>query len=206
LGCIFVVQLNAQTDFQKTLRGVENRYNRARTMQMSFQQSFSGHGRMARTESGELFLQKPGRMRWEYSSPAGKIFLTDGSFAWFYSPSAARVEKSKMKESDDLRAPLAFLMGRLDFQRDFREFRYRREGEDLLVTAMPKSQKAPYTEVEFRVAPGDVISELRVTGQDRSVMTFHLSNLRMNPALAPALFRFRAPEGVPVVEAEAASQ
>jgi outer membrane lipoprotein-sorting protein len=37
-------------------------------------------------------------------------------------------------------------------------------------------------------------------------MTFHLSNLRMNPALAPALFRFRAPEGVPVVEAEAASQ
>lgn len=194
------MQLDSQPDLQKTLRAVESRYNRAKTMQMSFQQSVSGQGRMARTEAGELYLAKPGRMRWDYISPAGKLFLTDGSFAWFYSPSAQRVERSKLKESDDLRAPLAFLMGRLDFQRDFREFRYRTDGEDLLITALPKSAKAPYTEVEFRVGPEAIIEELQVTGQDKSVMTFRLSNLKMNPKLGAELFTFRAPEGVPVVD------
>jgi len=200
---VLALQLNAQPDLQKTLRAVESRYNRAKTMQMSFQQSFSGQGRMARSETGELYLAKPGRMRWEYTTPAGKLFLTDGSFAWFYSPSAGKVERSKLKESDDLRAPLAFLMGRLDFQRDFREFRHRMEGEDLLIVALPKSAKAPYTEVEFRVTPDATISALRVTGQDKSVMTFRLAGLKMNPKLDAGLFTFRAPDGVPVVDAGA---
>ena len=44
------------------------------------------------------------------------------SILYSYSPEDNRAEKMKMKEADDLRAPLAFLLGRLNFNEDFREF------------------------------------------------------------------------------------
>ncbi len=192
--------LSAQPNLQDVLRAVEQRYNRPKTMQFLFQQSYRGPGRMTRVESGELTLSKPGRMRWNYSLPPGKVFLTDGSYAWFYSPTAGRVERTKTKESADLRAPLAFLMGRLDFQRDFREFRYRVEKGDYHIVAKPKSEKAPYTEVEFIVGTDFTIRELAVTGQDKSLMRFRFSSERQNVKFPATQFQFQAPVGVPVVD------
>jgi outer membrane lipoprotein carrier protein len=192
----------AATDLPSLLRKVEARYNSPRTMQLSFEQSLTGQGRITRTESGILYLQKPGRMRWDYQAPEGKVFLADGKYVWFYSPSAGRVERSPMKESDDLRAPLAFLMGRLDFNRDFKEFRTRPEGEDLYIVATPKSDRAPYTSVEFLVTPDHRIRLLKVIGQDNSVMTFQLKDEKKNPKLDAGLFRFQAPAGVEVVEVQ----
>jgi len=102
------------------LRGVEHRYNRAQTVEVLFEQTFTAPRRGPKTERGELFLRKPGRMRWQYTTPAGKLFVSDGKYIYLYTPGTQRVERSKVKETDDMRAPLAFLLGKLDFQRDFK--------------------------------------------------------------------------------------
>lgn len=189
-----------QTSLQNVLKAVEQRYNRPKTLQFLFQQTYSGPGRMTRTESGELTLSKPGRMRWDYTIPSGKVFLTDGTYAWFYSPTAGRVERTKTKESADLRAPLAFLMGKLDFNRDFREFRYRVENGEYHIVAKPKSEKAPYSEVEFIVTPDYAIRELAVTGHDKSLMRFRFTSERQNQKFPPNQFEFQPPKGVPVID------
>ena len=54
------------------LKGVENRYNRAQTLQVLFNEAYTGPGQPRRTESGKLALRKPGRMRWDYAKPAGE--------------------------------------------------------------------------------------------------------------------------------------
>ena len=79
-------------------------------------------GRPRKSESGELTLRKPGRMRWDYTAPAGKLFLSDGKQVYLYTPDSNRVERMPLKESDDMRAPLAFLLGKLDFAKEFRDF------------------------------------------------------------------------------------
>lgn len=190
----------AQTSLQTVLRSVEERYNRPKTMQFLFQQTYGGPGRMTRVESGELTLAKPGKMRWNYTIPSGKVFLVDGTHVWFYSPTAGRVERTKAKESSDLRAPLAFLMGRLEFQRDFREFRYRVENGEYHIVAKPKSEKAPYNEVEFIVATDFAIRELSVTGQDKSTMKFRFTSEQANQKFPAGQFAFKAPDGVPIVD------
>jgi outer membrane lipoprotein carrier protein len=183
----------------ETLHGVENRYNRVRTLEVSFQQSYV-QGRVRRSESGELFLRKPGRMRWQYTAPAGKFFIADGQFMFLYSPTSNRVEKTRMRDSEDMRAPLAFLLGKLNFDRDFKRYTYRAEGQNLWVTAEPKSDKLPYTEVSFLISPTREIRKLQITGQDQSVMEFQFANEKLNPALADSLFQFKAPAGAEVVE------
>ena len=200
LSVMLSAGLLAAVDLSTLLKGVENRYNRARTMQMQFEQTQSGQGQISRTESGEVSIQKPGRMRWEYARPAGKFFLTDGKFAYYYSPNSKQVSRSRIKEADDLRAPLAFMIGQLDFQRDFKEFRTTPEGANTYIAALPKSPRAPYTQVDFLVTPDFRIEMLRVTGQDGSVMRYRLSGEKSNPALPASTFQFVKPEGAELVE------
>jgi outer membrane lipoprotein carrier protein len=192
--------LAAERDMSGMLRTVEKRYNAARTVQVLFQQSYTVQGGRARSERGELFLLKPGRMRWQYQSPAGKLFLSDGKYVYLYSPDSNRVEKMNLRESEDMRAPLAFLLGKLNFHKDFHDLVFSPEGSDTRVTASPKSGQLPYTKVEFIVTPLHEIRYLQVTGQDNSLMQFTFEDEKLNPPLPASLFRFRTPPGAEVVD------
>ena len=190
----------ADAGLMRTLKAVEDRYNRAQTLQIAFSEGYSTPGRTRKPETGTLFLRKPGRMRWQYTSPAGKLFLSDGKFVYLVVPDSPRVEKRKVKESEDMRAPLAFLLGRLHFEKDFKSFESRSEGEDTWITADPKSPDLPYTKVEFQVTPQFQIRRVRVTGQDLSVLDFRFDQEKLNPALDAKLFQFELPSGAMVEE------
>jgi outer membrane lipoprotein carrier protein len=190
----------ASVDLSRLLESVEKRYNKAQTLQVTFQETLSAGGRGRPAESGELFLRKPGRMRWEYSNPAGKLFLSDSKNIYYYNPVSKRAEKMKFKESDDMRAPLAFLLGKLDFSKDFKDFRTAEHSSGMLITAFPKSGKLPYKQVEFLVAPDSAIRELRVHGFDNSLLTFNFSNEKVNPALSDKMFQFALPPGATWVD------
>ena len=68
----------ADVNLQALLKGIEQRYNRAKTLQVQFSEAYSVGGQARKSESGELTLRKPGRMRWDYAAPPGKLFLSDG--------------------------------------------------------------------------------------------------------------------------------
>src|ERR1700690_2752784 len=96
LGVSFLLQA-AEADLNTLLKGVEQHYNRAKTLQVHFVESYMVQGRARKSESGELTLRKPGRMRWDYTAPAGKLFVSDGKDVYLYTPDAHRVEKTKLR-------------------------------------------------------------------------------------------------------------
>jgi len=65
-------------DVHTIAQSVDNRYNHIRTLHAEFTELYRGAG-MERTESGTLWLKKPGKMRWEYRSPKEKLFVSDGT-------------------------------------------------------------------------------------------------------------------------------
>jgi outer membrane lipoprotein carrier protein len=177
------------------LKAVEDRYNKTQTLEVAFTEKFSGHGR-SMVNKGDLFLRKPGRMRWQYTSPAGQLYISDGKFIYAYYPNENKAEKMAFKEADDMKAPLAFLLGRLNFQNDFKEFHAQPDRDNTFITAIPKSDKLPYSEVTFLVSPDAVIHWLRVKEQDGSTIEFTFENEKRNPPVADTLFHFTAPPGV----------
>jgi outer membrane lipoprotein carrier protein len=189
----------ADANLAKMLKGVEERYNRAKTLKVTFSQIYT-QGNSKRAESGELLLRKPGRMRWTYANPAGKLFTSDGKNVYLYSPATNRVDKMKLKETEDMRAPLAFLLGRLDFSRDFTEFQSKTEGSDTVVSALPKSDKLPYAKVSFAVSQDLEIRRLIVHGQDQSILEFRFTGEILNPKLDDKIFHFQAPKGAEIVD------
>jgi outer membrane lipoprotein carrier protein len=193
--------LSAQTvDVVPLLKAIEKRYNSSQTIIVDFAESYTARGRK-RTEKGVLYLRKPGKMRWQYTDPPDKLFVSDGRFIYSYFPDERRAEKVRFKETDDMRAPLAFLLGRLNFLEDFREFRASRSGEDAFIVASPKSDRFPYSEVSFLASPDFTIRRLIVKLQDNSVLEYAFANEKRNPPVADALFRFQPPAGVELVDA-----
>ena len=189
----------AEPEINRVLKNIEKRYNSVKTLEAGFSETYKLQGR-SRTETGVLYLRKPGKMRWEYRDPAGKLFISDGKDAYFYTPNNNRAEKIKLKESEDLRAPLAFLLGKLDFSREFQKFAMKPEGDKTWITAMPKADDVPYREVQFLAAPDARIERLIVTGQDASVLDFIFNDERTNVALNDAMFRFRLPAGAQFID------
>jgi len=192
-------------DLDPLLKGIEERYNKAKTIQADFVQTYTYRGRKT-TEKGTLFLRKPGRMRWQYSTPAGKLWVSDGEFVYSFDPEEKRVEKSKLKDAGDLRAPLAFLLGKLNFHDDFRQFQSSPDGADTRIVALPKSDKFPYTEVAFTASPAFLIKRLSVKGADGSTMDYVFDNEKKDPLLTEALFKFTAPPDVAVVDSSKVAQ
>ena len=139
-------------------------------------------------------------MRWDYTQPKGKLFVSDGKFLWLYTPADNRATKMKLQESEDMRAPLAFLLGRLHFSQEFRNLEAHADASDLRVTAEPKTENLPYSKVEFVVTPENRIREVRVTGFDQSILDFTFDEERVNPALDAKLFQFQPPPGAQLEE------
>ena len=192
----------ADIDLNALLKGVEQRYNRAKTLQVHFVESYTVQGRARKSETGELTLRKPGRMRWDYATPTGKLFVSDGKDVYLYTPEAHRVEKTKLKASDDMRAPLAFLLGKLDFTKDFRDFEVKPEGGNYLITAKAKNDNFPYEKIQMLVTPNYEIQRMAVDLPDQSLLTFQLDGEKVNPPVNDALFKFQMPAGATLVDAE----
>jgi outer membrane lipoprotein carrier protein len=186
-------------DVPQLLASIENRYNHIQTLQVAFTETWTLNGRK-RTGSGTLVLRKPGKMRWEYAMPAGRLFISDGEFIYSYSPDEHRAEKIKMKAVEDMRAPLAFLLGRLNFHDDFSEFRASPQGAQVFLTAIPKSGKMPYSEVSFLTGADFVIHRLIVKQQDGSMLEYAFDGEKTNSPVPDTTFRFTPPPGVEFVD------
>lgn len=206
LTLIFAAAGSAATPADSLIRTVETRYNNARTLTAEFTEQYSVLGRARRPESGTLSLRKQGKMRWDYDRPPGKLFVSDGKTVYLYMAADHRVAKVPMKQTDDMRAPLAFLLGKLDLSRDFRDFAVQDDAPGThRLTARAKSDRVPYTDLQMKIADNGAIEELVVNSKDQSTLTFSFRDERLNPPLPDALFTFAIPPGTEVVDALPAS-
>ena len=184
------------------LKQVESRYNHAKTLQVLFQEQYTRPGQIRRAENGVLMLRKPGRMRWDYTQPKGKEFISDGKFLYLYTPDSNQAVKTKMQETADMRAPLAFLLGKLNFQKEFKNIQGTPDGPGIRITAEPKTDNLPYSQVEFVVTTDARIREVKVTAYDKSMLVFTFDQEKMDPPLDAKLFQFQLPPGAQLVEGE----
>jgi outer membrane lipoprotein carrier protein len=186
----------ADAPLTTVLKDVESRYNHAKTLQVLFTEQYTPKGGIQQTESGTLLLRKPGRMRWEYTQPKGKLVVSDGTFLYIYTPAGHGALKKKLTDSmaEEMQAPLAFLLGKLNFDKEFKNLQAHPEGGDLGITGEPKNDNLPYSAVDFVVTPQNQIRKLKIILPDYT-LEFNFSIEKMDPPADPKLFAFQLPPG-----------
>ena len=102
-------------------RALQKRYAAVKDFRADFTQTSSGGVlTMLKSEQrGQVAIKKPGRMRWTYGPPDRQVTVADGSRLYFYNPADRTGYESPLPTGDDLSAPILFLTGRGDLERDF---------------------------------------------------------------------------------------
>jgi outer membrane lipoprotein carrier protein len=185
---------------------IDHHYNVLRSLSVAFTQQYSGMG-LNRTESGTLLLRKPGRlatagqMRWTYSKPAGKLFVLDGHDAYFYTPGETEIPRVPAKKLDDLRSPLAFLLGRAQLAKQLENLTLSPSaGGEWTLTGVPRGMEKRVASLAITATAAGVITAMRVEETDGAVNLFRLTNEQPNVAVAASDFAFTPPAGTHVIE------
>lgn len=187
-------------------RAVDDHYNHLHSLQAQFTEIYQGAG-MQRTESGTLWLKKPGKMRWEYRSPEEKLFVGDGKDAWLYLPTEKQVRKSDMRKLEDLRSPLAFLLGKTKLEKELQELAYASDVQlwktgDVILRGVPRGMEGQVQDVLLEITPEHQIARILIHGVDDSVTEYRLSDQKEDVQVADSKFHFVPPAGSEVIEGE----
>ena len=190
--------LSAQ-DNDAIVRKVDDHYNHLSSLRAHYTERYSGMG-IDRSEEGTLLLKKPGRMRWSYAVPVGKVFVLDGKFAWFYTPGDTQATRVPAKELDDLRSPLRFLLGHTQLRKELDNLAVAPNGSGFQINGVPKGMEQRVKLLSIWVTATGVIERMRLEEVDGAVTEFAFSEILENMPLKDSDFVFVPPAGVTVVE------
>jgi outer membrane lipoprotein carrier protein len=197
------VLLHAQSDVHAIADKVDQRYNRMHTMEADFTETYTGAG-MTRTESGTLQLKKPGQMRWSYDQPRPKIFVTDGHIAWFYVPGEKQARRTPVKQLDDLRSPLRYLLGKTKLEKELDGLSLAPDQKpvnsgDVVLRGIPKGMRDRLEQTLLEIASDGMIVRIVVEELDGSMTEFRFHQQKENVQIADQQFHFVPPAGVEIV-------
>jgi outer membrane lipoprotein carrier protein len=201
-----VAAASALPNVHAVAQAVDEHYNHMQSLQADFTEIYQGSG-MERTESGTLWLKKPGKMRWEYRSPEEKLFVGNGKDAWLYLPAARQVRKSSMRNLDDLRSPLAFLLGKTKLEKELQALSFAPDVQpwkpgDTMLRGVPKGLEDRVSQVLLEITPDHRIARILIHGLDDSITEYRFNDQKENLKMPDGKFRFSAPAGSEVVEEE----
>ena len=198
-------------DIHQIAQGADEHYNHLTTLQAEFTEIYRGSG-MERTESGMVWLKKPGlkkpgKMRWEYRSPRAKLFISDGKDAWFYVPEDRQARKTSAQKLDDIRSPMAFLLGKTKLEKELRGLSLVPDypplkAQDAVLRGVPQSMADRVSEVLVEITPTHQIARLVVNEVDGSSTEYRFAEQKENVPVSDAQFRFSPPAGTETVEGD----
>ena len=196
-------------DVHSIAAAVDEHYNHLHTLQAEFTEVYHGSG-MDRTESGTLWLakgglKKPGKMRWEYRSPREKLFVSDGKDAWFYVPGDRQARRTDARKLDDVRSPLAFLLGKSKLEKELHGLSLANDVApmnpgDVVLRGVPQALGDRVSEILLELTPEHRIARIVLNEIDGSTTEYRFSDQKEDEAISEARFHFRPPPGTETLE------
>lgn len=209
LACLALAAVDsphaADSAAEQLARSLQRKYDAVRSFSADFVHSYRG-GALRRqiSERGHVLIKKPGKMRWQYTAPEEKLFVSDGVKVYSYLPEDKQVIVSSVPPDDQATSPALFLAGKGDVSRDFTpSIVAPPEGAPLGTSALKLVPRTPQREYDWLIVelePGSLAIRGLVTADAQGgLSTFSFTNLKENVRLADNEFTFQIPRGVDVV-------
>jgi len=199
---ISLAQAPGRPSADEAARGIQRHYDQVKDFTADFTHTYQG-GVLKKTisERGTVQIKKPGRMRWEYTAPERKTFVSDGRKIYSYIPADRQVVVADMPKEDEATTAVLFLAGKGDLTRDFSvSYSDGGSGGLWLLRLDPRRKQRDYDWLILGVDPGTMqIRRLVAADQQGGTSTFDFSNYRENTGLTDKIFAFTIPRGVDVI-------
>jgi outer membrane lipoprotein carrier protein len=185
-------------------RRIQAKYEQVRDFTADFEHTYEGGVlRQKVTERGKLQIKKPGKMRWTYTAPEKKEFVSDGRKLYSYVPEDRQVIVSDVPRMDQAGSPILFLAGKGSVVRDFKASDAQVSGVGAGEQALKLVPVAPQEEYDWIVLVVDranlQLRRLITADAQGGTSSFTFRNLKENVGLPDKAFSFTIPRGVDVI-------
>ncbi len=160
------------------------------------QVSLDQAGRPAQTSYGQFYLQRPGRFRWDYHKPFVQQIVANSDKVWFYDADLEQVTVKKMDQSLGS-TPALLLSGGVSLEENF-VIQKQGENEGLQwIKLLPKDESGGFKYILIGMENGK-LGGMELNDNFGQLTRIYFSNLKLNVAIKPEVFEFKAPKGVDV--------
>jgi outer membrane lipoprotein carrier protein len=158
----------------------------------------------AQRGEGEVWILKPGMMRWNYTMPERQTIIANGETLWIYLPEERQVIRDRVQTSMGARTPALFLAGHARLTELFTVAgagsQVPSEDRLLQLELTPREGTLPYTHVALSIHPTSYqVVRVQLTDPLGSMTTMWFADIDTEAAVDPSLFQFEVPPGVDVV-------
>jgi outer membrane lipoprotein carrier protein len=181
---------------------LQARYQKVRDFTADFVQTYRGGVLRTETrERGTVAVKKPGRMRWIYTSPERKEFVSDGQKMYAYIPEDRQVTVSNVPADSQAPTPVLFLAGKGDLVKDFTASQADSPVPGSIgLKLTPRRNEPEYEYLIVAVDPATLqIRALTTRDRQGGESTLRFENLQENKGISDKDFAFRIPRGVDVI-------
>jgi len=173
--------------------------DRVQTFSADFsQQVFDENMQSIGRSSGKLYFSRPGRFRWDYGEPSPQEIVGDGKRVWFYD---SELDQVTVKAFDKAlgSTPALLLTSRRPVALDFKLRDLGGDDAGTWVELKPRTDNASFTTI--RIGFNDaVLSRMELVDTFGQLTQLKFSVVQENPRLDPALFAFKPPAGVDIIQ------
>lgn len=174
-------------------------FTKVTTMQAAFtQQVIDDKGALRQSSSGNVFLSRPGKFRWEYAAPDKHEIVADGKNVWIYDVELDQVTVKPMTQALSS-APVGMLTQKQPVDKQFTVQEMEADGSTLeWFRLIPKKKDSDFTSMDLGVSATGV--EEMILGDKFGQQTYiKFQGLRTDVNIDQSRFTFTPPKGADVI-------
>lgn len=184
------------------LNSVQKQYDKTHTFKADFvQKSYLKIMDQTQTAKGEVFIKKPGKMKWDYKAPDPQILTSNGEGIWLYLPEEKQVTKMQMENIYSSNTPAMFLVGKGKLSESFEVQKVTKSLGRVTLTLIPKDSDMNIDRLllfvndkNYQITGSSVYDNLG----NKTEIQFY--SIRVNEKISDEFFDFKVPEGVDILD------
>lgn len=198
----FLTEISFADDKNEILNSVQKTYDLTKTFKADFVQiSYLKIMDQTQTAKGEVFIKKPGKMKWDYKAPDPQILTSNDAGIWLYMPEEKQVTKMQMENIYSSNTPAMFLVGKGKLSESFKVDNVINKNNLITLTLLPKDSEMNINRLllfvddkNYQITGSSVYDNL---GNKTEIQ---FSSIQINQTISDNFFNFNVPEGVDVVD------
>lgn len=168
------------------------------------QRRLSRLGSVTLEVSGRIFVQPPGKMRWEYDNDQLFVATGSGRESYLYFAEDNQVQVIQEELSDTSQTPILYLSGRGNLRRDFRVSQVQwgppLDSGNIQLELVPRRRQTSFRRLILEVEPmRATIARLIVFENTNNTIDYQFHDVEVNVGLDDSIFEFEIPEGADVM-------
>jgi len=199
LALFLVPALSSAEDASEVVSRLQRKYESINTIKAGFTQEVASKGMAPMKSRGQVWLKKPGKMRWEYNEPARDLIVSDGKTLWLFQPDLNQAIKSPASTGASSMAT-DFLTGMGNIEKEFIVLLSAADGPRHVLTLTPRTAQQGLRKLVLEVGKKSYLVEKTViTDHFGNQTTVSFTGMKLNSPVKDSLFKYAPPKGTAIV-------